>query len=196
MHRNLLGSTKRRVLAILGGLALLLGAGFGAASLASASGTSYLCAKSGTRQVFNFTPCPAGYYPVTLTGGTVGVTAPGLTSAQVSAIVQADLAAELPTIGTASASKSITLDANSPATQIVTFTGLTPYVSKATAPAPSVYQEFDNSTSAPASVTSLNVTQLAPAVGSTERSYSVSITGKLHVGQTFTLTINLYPTVA
>ena len=68
---------KGRTLAILGAVVALVVGGFGAASLASASGSvTTLCAKSGTRQVYDFSPCPAGFFSIAVGSGSVGVTAP------------------------------------------------------------------------------------------------------------------------
>ena len=65
----------RKILAALAGVALLCGAGFGAASLASAAtSSSGLCAANGTRVVTYFPgACPAKSFPIS---GPVTVVAP------------------------------------------------------------------------------------------------------------------------
>ena len=76
MHRKMFGSTKARIVSIVAACATLLGLGFGAASLASASSSSGLCATNGTRVVRYFANCPAGTFPISFPAGTTVVVPP------------------------------------------------------------------------------------------------------------------------
>ena len=76
MHRKMFGSVKVRILGARAVCVAMVGGGFAAASLASASSSSGLCATNGTRVVRYFSSCPAGSFPISFPAGTTVVVPP------------------------------------------------------------------------------------------------------------------------
>ena len=181
---------KGRVLAVIAILAALVGGGFGAASFASASSSATtLCAKNGTRQVFDFSPCPAGYFAFTVGSGSVGVTAPQPT------VTVTATPTTVGGSGGSAAAGTFLIEGNSNGT-IVTVTASEAYF-KAN---PDAFTETYSTNAATAPIgKTITVTPVTgvessalnrPSDGSFERTFKV-VTKGFKAGESFSLTIGV-----
>ena len=171
MHRKMFGSTKARVVGIVLSCLSLLGIGFGAASLASASSSSGLCATNGTRVVRYFASCPVGSFPIAFPAGTTyTVVAPPAPSPV--KIVHKTVVVDA------------TFQTGSVADRTVTLTGLPGYLSTNTE------VKGDNTVDLPAgeniTITPAAGTTGTSTVGATTRQFIITPTGFVGT-KTFTL---------